>query len=74
LLIFCNPGNHIKGIVSRKFAMLFLVPVGKLKLFKTVFTLTIFKNIVVFMSNFRRKDVRRQFFIKSQMSNIIQLQ
>jgi hypothetical protein len=51
-----------KGIVSRKFAMLFIGTVGKLKLFLTFFTLTIFKNIVVFMSNFRRKDVRRQFF------------
>jgi hypothetical protein len=44
--------SAIKGIFLMKICYAFIGTVGKLKLLQTIFTLTIFKNIVVFMSNF----------------------
>jgi hypothetical protein len=58
---------NLKGSLT-KICYAFIGTVGKLKIFDTFFTVSIFKNIVVFMSNFRLKDGQRQFFIQSQMS------
>jgi hypothetical protein len=48
-----------------KICYAFIGTVVKLKIYYTFFVLSIFKNIVVFMSNFRLKDVPRSFFFNS---------
>jgi hypothetical protein len=59
-----------KGIVSRQFDMLLLVLLDSYKFSTPFVTWSIFKNVIVFMSNFRLLEVPRWVLLKGQCHEI----